>query len=450
MLFLTLRNLWMFIMKKRGGITRWLDTSPAWIFNIYAIITSFTVYFCMYSFRKPFSAATYEGLEVWGLDLKHTFIISQVLGYALSKFVGIKICSETARNRRLFMLIGLIIAAEIALLLFASLPTSLKIAAIFLNGFPLGMIWGMCVSYLEGRRASELLLAGLSCSFIISSGVVKDVGWMFIETYGIDQFWMPFYVGLLFLPLFILSSWMLDQIPDPTEADVQERVQRLPMYSEERWAFLKRFWPGLIMLLIAYFFLTAFRDYRDNFQVDILTQLDANTALSITEVPVAFVVMGALALLSLIRDNRMGLIGAYVIMSAGLIMLGVSTYLLERGLIDPVLWMFLIGSGGYLAYVPYGSVLFDRTVAATRVVSTAVFTIYVADFLGYLGSISVMVYKMVASPEVSRLEFFISFTYFMCFVGTILLIASCFYFLKHSKPVLEEEQLLPQEAAKNA
>ena len=43
----------------------------------------------------------------------------------------------------------------------------------FFNGLPLGMIGGLVVRYLEGRRASELLLAALSCSFIVASGAVK-------------------------------------------------------------------------------------------------------------------------------------------------------------------------------------------------------------------------------------------------------------------------------------
>ena len=34
----------------------------------------------------------------------------------------------------------------------------------------------LVVRYLEGRRTSEILLVGLSCSYIISSGIVKDIG----------------------------------------------------------------------------------------------------------------------------------------------------------------------------------------------------------------------------------------------------------------------------------
>ena len=67
-----------------------------------------------------------------------------------------------------------------------------------LNGLPLGMIWGLVFSYLEGRRQTELLGAGLSVSFIFSSGVVKSVGKVLMQDFGVTQMWMPFLTGLIF------------------------------------------------------------------------------------------------------------------------------------------------------------------------------------------------------------------------------------------------------------
>ncbi|MEZ6111840.1 MAG: DUF5690 family protein [Pirellulaceae bacterium] len=59
-----------------------------------AASAAFGTYFCMYAFRKPFTAGTFEGQEIWGLGLKTTLVISQLLGYMLSKFIGIKVISE--------------------------------------------------------------------------------------------------------------------------------------------------------------------------------------------------------------------------------------------------------------------------------------------------------------------------------------------------------------------
>ena len=92
----------------------------------------------MYAFRKPFAGSVYTvpsenlpqaewpkmhvlffGFEV---DLKTLLVISQIIGYALSKFIGIKVCSEMPRDRRVKALIGFIILAQCSLFLFAVLP----------------------------------------------------------------------------------------------------------------------------------------------------------------------------------------------------------------------------------------------------------------------------------------------------------------------------------------
>jgi hypothetical protein len=193
---------------QQGRLTKWLASMPSWVFMSFAIVSSFSTYFCMYAFRKPFAAAKYEGLHFLGttLELKTVFVISQIMGYALSKVIGIKVCSEANRKNRMGMLISLILVAQLALLLFAVLPNDYKVLAIFLNGLPLGMVWGLVVWYLEGRRTSELLLAGLSCAFIVANGVVKDIGRWLMSAQDVNQFWMPFTTGLIFLPVFFLSA----------------------------------------------------------------------------------------------------------------------------------------------------------------------------------------------------------------------------------------------------
>ncbi len=423
---------------ERGGLTRWLAGAPPWVLVLFAIGTSFSTYFCMYAFRKPFSAAQYENLALLGtqVDLKTAFVISQVVGYTLSKYLGIKFCSEITRGRRLAMLIGLVAVAEIALLLFAVLPPQLKIVALFANGLPLGMVWGLVVWYLEGRRTSELLLAGLSCSFILASGVVKDVGLWLMGEHGLSQFWMPFATGLLFLVPFIVSALLLDQLPDPDASDEKERVHREPMDGSRRVSFLRRFLLPLAMLFLAYIFLTAYRDFRDNYGVEIFTALGYGKEPGIFSKSESWVAFGALvpiALLFRIRDNFSGLLAAFALMLFGAVSLGVGTLLLDRGAISGLTWMIWVGVGSYLAYVPYGSILFDRMMATTKVVGTAVFAIYVADALGYTGSVAVILFKDLVAGDTSRLDFFRSFTYLLSAGSAGLILASAVLILRRGR-----------------
>ena len=39
----------------------------------------------MYAYRRAFTAAGFEGYDIWGIELKTALIVSQVLGYTLSK-----------------------------------------------------------------------------------------------------------------------------------------------------------------------------------------------------------------------------------------------------------------------------------------------------------------------------------------------------------------------------
>lgn len=420
-------------------LTRWLAAAPDWVLNGYAALTGFATYFCMYAFRKPFTVARFKGATFLGtkIELTTALVIGQIVGYALSKYLGIKICSETTRSRRARTLFALIVAAEVALLAFAVLPDDWRVLAIFVNGLPLGMVWGLCVRYLEGRRASEVLLACLACSFVVSSGVVKDVGaWLLSPALGVSEAWMPFATGLLFLPLFFAAAWLLDQLPEPTPADELARSRREPMNHARRAQFLREFIPGLAPLFVVYFFLTAYRDFRDNFGKELLDQLgygDRQAIFTRTELPIALSVLAALAALNLVRSNRLGLWAMFAMMTAGMLLLGGATWLYCEGTISGLAWMAFVGLGTYLTYVPHNSVLFDRLLAATQATGTAVFAIYVADALGYTGSIGLLLVKDVVVDHWTRLDFFIAYSYFMAVVGATCIVVSGAYFLARAQ-----------------
>ena len=66
---------------------------------------------------------------------------------------------------------------------------------------------------------------------------------------------MPAATGAIFLLPFFLSVWLLKQVPQPSQADIDARVEREPMNHANRLAFVKHFLPGLVLLFTFYFFL---------------------------------------------------------------------------------------------------------------------------------------------------------------------------------------------------
>src|SRR5437870_8729366 len=114
-----------------GRLTSWLEKAPTAVFAVYAIVAAFATYFCMYAFRKPFAAARFEG-EFFlhtKVALKTAIVISQIIGYALSKYIGIKVCAEVSPTRRAITLVALIAWAELALVAYGLVPNTLQVAA---------------------------------------------------------------------------------------------------------------------------------------------------------------------------------------------------------------------------------------------------------------------------------------------------------------------------------
>ena len=55
-------------------------------------------------------------------------------------------------------------------------PAPFNLVWLFCNGVPLGLVFGLVLGFLEGRRHTEALAAGLCSSFIVADGVTKSAG----------------------------------------------------------------------------------------------------------------------------------------------------------------------------------------------------------------------------------------------------------------------------------
>jgi hypothetical protein len=452
------------------GLRGTLNRAPLGVLIAYAAAVAFCTYFCMYAFRKPFDAAKFYEVGTDGqvlrepvydtdgkpvmekrtvdgikqevqktnpvavkylntrIDLKTMCVVAQIIGYCLSKYLGTKICTEVPAHRRAVLLIGLILFAQSALLVFANLPPPLKPLAMFFNGLPLGMVWGICVRYLEGRRASEVMVAGLSCSYIIAGAATRDIARdLVMGQWGVSESWMPVVTGSLFLGPFILFVLLLNQLPPPSAEDIESRSERVTMDNKQRRAFLAHFGIGFGMLLAAYFFLTALRDFRDHYGAEIFDSLGLGSQKAIftqTELWALFGVIVAIAVLNLIQNHRKALATVYGVIIGGFALIGVATIAFQAGGLPGYWWMACVGLGLYLAYVPFGAVLFERMMAASRFNGTAVFAIMLADGIGYTGSVLFQLFRDLAFGHFNRLDFFTPYAIVVSAVGVLLMTAS--------------------------
>ncbi|QDT32447.1 DUF5690 family protein [Thalassoglobus polymorphus] len=411
---------------------------------ILAATAAFCTYFCMYAFRKPFAAGTYEGQEFLGLGLKTVLVISQLAGYMVSKFIGIKVVAEMPAKYRATSIIGLILVAELALVGFAYAPDPVKVVMLFFNGLPLGMIFGIVLSYLEGRKQTEALSAVLCASFIISSGVVKSVGRWLIEARGVSEFHMPMMTGVIFLVPLLLSVLALQLTPPPDQTDRKLRKVRSAMDRRQRNQFLAAYWPGLALMVLVYVALTVVRTIRDDFGVEIWQAMGVTETPSVfarSEMVVGLCVTALNGLAVCFVNNVTAIRNTVAMMCLAFLLVAASAFLQSSSQISPFVFMVLCGVGMYLPYVAFHTTVFERLIAASKHPCNLGFLMYLADAIGYLGYATLLMVKSKVPDSDQILPFFRFSMIFMAALSIVSLIGAVFFFSK----TLESEELAEME-----
>ena len=406
------------------------------ITSIFAAVVCFAAYACIISFRKAFNVAPYAGYRLAGLGYKDVLIISQVAGYMLSKFYGIKFIAELRRYGREKLILILIGISWLAWLLFALIPPPYNFWTLALNGFPLGMLWGVLFSYVEGRKATDFIGASLAVSFIFGPGLAKSVAHFVMAEWGVTEYWMPFVTSLLFFFPLLIFVFLLSKIPPPNAGDVAHRTERVPMNGAERWLFVRTFLPGIISLVLIYVFVTMLREIRDGFMADMWTasgEAFSSTVFAKTETLISIAILVLIASMVLIRNNMRAFMIAQVIMMAGFLLSGIITWLYLQKQVSTFHWMTLVGLGLYMTYIPYNSILFDRMIAAFRYAANVGFLIYLADSFGYLASVGVLLSKTVFKIRMNWLDFYTTLVMITSVAGVVLITASLIYFERKRK-----------------
>lgn len=392
--------------------------------TLWASMAAFGAYFCMYMYRKPYAAALFEGQMLFGLDYKIVLIISQVAGYACSKFLGIRIISSMKPESRAYYYIGLIGIALIGLSLFYFSSPAWSMLWLFINGLALGLIWGVVFQYLEGRSITELLTVILSANFIFTSGVAKSLGQYCLQS-GVSEKMMPMMIGWIFVPLTLLFVWMLTMIPSQNQSDVEQRTERLPMTQVERNAIIKDFGGVLILFILGYIILTMIRDVRDNFGVEIWKGLgygDDASVYTTSEIPATILLLLLLGALYKIKDNKRALLLNLWLTIAGLVLLVLATLTYYTGNLSGMLWMMITGVGLFVPYVLYNGILFDRLIGAFKITANVGFFMYIVDAFGYLSSVGILLYKNFGNQSISWLQFYTILCVIAGIVGVLIMI----------------------------
>jgi hypothetical protein len=335
--------------------------------------------------------------------------------------------------RRAGFIVKLVLTAWVSLLLFGLVPAPYNFVFMFINGLPLGMVWGLVFGFLEGRRTTELMGAILSTSFIFASGLAKTVGKSMLLFAGVSEFWMPFVAGAVFIGPLLIATWMLSRTPPPTAADIAMRTIRLPMGKEQRRSFLRTFGVALIPIITAYAMLTVMRDFTEDFANELWSETGYKNNADVfasTSTIVSLIVLVVIGGFFLIRNNYRAFLLNNVIIIGGFALAAGATVAFHLHWISPVAWIVTASAGLYLGYVPYNCFYFERMLAAYKIPGNVGFVIYIADAFGYLGTVAVLLIKEFVRIKYTWVDFFTGMFYVAAAVGSVFVLWSAVLFIR--------------------
>lgn len=374
-------------------------------------------YSLVYALRKPYTAASFEGLTFFGSDYKVAVTTIQILGYVIAKFLGIKIISELRKENRFRFFVGSAVLAEVSLVGFGLMSAPYNVIAMFVNGLSFGCMWGVIFSFIEGRKVTDILASLLGVSMVFSSGIAKSFGLFAMNEMGIGQFWMPAVIGGFALPLLVFMGYMLKRLPAPTAEDIVLRNERVTLDGEGRKALFWKYVPILSLLFVGNFMLLVLRDIKEDFLVYILDMSNQSSWMfARVDTVVTLIILGVFALFALFRSNIRALLCLMALVIAGCLTMTYVSYHYATLDLSPVAWLFVESLSLYIAYLTFQTIFFDRFIACFRIKGNVGFFIAMIDFIGYMGTVAFLSVKEFLDID---LEWFALFNHIACVVGAV-------------------------------
>jgi hypothetical protein len=119
---------------------------------------------------------------------------------------------------------------------------------------------------------------------------------------------------------------------------------------------------------------------------------------------------------------------------AGCVLILFSTVSLQNHTLNPFWWSVFMGTGLYMAYVPFNGMLFDRLLAVLKEKGNVGFLFYLADFSGYLGSVIILIYQNFGIKNTSWLNYLTNLSLILPLFCIVLISISFAYFNRKLNP----------------
>mmetsp|Transcript_16059 Transcript_16059/g.31454 ORF Transcript_16059/g.31454 Transcript_16059/m.31454 type:complete len:531 (+) Transcript_16059:52-1644(+) len=386
------------------------DATPFWR-SVYIVLTSSIFYVGTYMWKNPIFVLPESYLNQTitpgsDMDVQTAFAFAQTFGYMSAKLPAVAIMSSSVffKHRYLCIVAATVLSATFSgggFMLFdvenGALPSLFgQVVCLGLAGLPASLIFCSVISYLEGRRQTEAMLSMLNLAVVLGGSCSRGFAKALLQA-GVPVSSTPLVSSLTGLGIALPTLHLLTLAPKADTADVAQRCHRGPMAHKDRLAFFCRFCSGNLLMLLAYMVVMALRSFRDFYAQNIFTEAlersPSSTEYFFADIPGAVLSCGGLFAFVYVRQNKRALRYQFGMTIIGALCLATSTLLFDIGAISGYSWIMMTGASLYVSYLPMGSAMFDRILAASRTTGTVLFLAYTCDGLGYVGTVAVLLFQ---------------------------------------------------------
>lgn len=195
----------------------------------------------------------------------------------------------------------------------------------------------------------------------------------------------------------------------------------------------KSFMPVLLMLFAANLFITVLQDIKEDFLVKILDVEAAGLsswAFAKVDAVVTLIILLLFGLMSAVRSNIKVLCLLLVLVTCGTATLGFVAFNYDGLQLPPMTWLFLQSLSLYTVYLSFQTLFFERFIACFRIKGNVGFFIVTLDFIGYTGTVVVLVFKEFFNPDINWLDFYNLMSGYVGIVCSVAFLCSAVYLVQ--------------------
>ena len=146
--------------------------------------------------------------------------------------------------------------------------------------------------------------------------------------------------------------------------------------------------------------------------------------------------------MSLINSNYRVLIVLLSMVIGGAVTISYLAFNYDTLQLPTLYWLFIQSLSLYIVYLSFQTLFFERFIACFKIKGNVGFFIASIDFIGYTGTVCVLLFKEYCSPNIDWMQFYNQFSGWVGIVAGIAFIGSAIYLMQRYKM---EKQNLPTE-----